>query len=225
MSHEDAESINNQGVDLLEAGDAAGAEKLFRQAVALDPKRWLFRNNLFVALRRTSRLYRLLTLPGLAADGVHRFMRRYRWALYLVLFVLLVSTRLLINIDGIHAGWIYAAPGLVIFAWLIFFWPLTRFYEFLVLRDIRAKAKRNPIQGISLGFKFTLFLLFMIGVWTALGWALTQEELRLYAIGAVLIWILPFAVAGWIRNWKEKRRMKERRIEASEKMKKYHRMR
>jgi len=185
---ENACAHNNLGAHYLDAKkDAAKAEECFRRALTIDPTLKIARRNLFLAIKQRDHIYRILRAP----------------------LDLLLSLRRSVlgdgkrNVGAVAIGfvfWIFLARfflvGLAL--WFGLFWPLTKFYEFLVIGDLRKKAGEvGSIRGGILGYRgwpvrlrLALFALSLITFWAAayfLLWSPYQDSPQLEKLRGQLI--------------------------------------
>ena len=142
---EHALAHNNLGTDHLNAGDHRKAEECFRRALAIDPMLRIARENLLLAVKRRDTVYRVLCAPrdflrwitrkALGKKGQKRNIAVF--AVGIVLWILV-------------ARFVFAATIL----WLLLGWPMLKFYEFLVIGDLRKKAGEIGTQrGGFLGYR------------------------------------------------------------------------
>ena len=192
---ENAYAHNNLGVYYLDvAKDYSKAEECFRRALTIQPTLKPARRNLFLALKRRDLIYRLLRAP---LDLLISFRRA----------VLGDGKR---NIGAVLVGlvfWIFVARffiiGLVL--WFGLFWPMVKFYELLVIGDLRKRAgeigaTRGGVFGYrrwSLRTRLGVFAAGLIGFWTALYFLLwvplsqpSAEEWRLGIVTALVLAVL-----------------------------------
>jgi tetratricopeptide (TPR) repeat protein len=144
LDPENASGHNNLGVHYLnQAKDYAKAEECFRRALTLDPTLKVARRNLFEAVKRRDRIYRALCAPR---DFLFKFrnslIREKKGNIIALIFGIII--------------WLFLArfflAGLIL--WLGLFWPLVKFYEFLVIGDLRKKAGEvGATRGGFLGYR------------------------------------------------------------------------
>ncbi len=216
---EDAYVHNNVGVARLQLEDYALAEESFRKALSLDPTEKIFRNNLYVVLKHRSILYRLLCLPGdLLLRLIGRMSERW-WTIFLILLVPAVLLRGATGSRWIGAGTMMLVPVALFVVWFLVFKPLIRFYEFLILSDVKARAREvgarrgGPlgIHGWPFWLRFLLFFAVMCGAWTAIGFAAASPVLRHWVIGVVAAGVVVFLLSGWVLEWRGRRRDRQAR--------------
>lgn len=166
LDPENAFAINNLGVDHLNASDYVKAEECFRNALTLQPTLKVARQNLFITIKHRDPVYRILCAP-----------RDFLIWLRVVTF----------GDEGKKRNVVVAALGLL--AWLLIFklvivglifwlglvWPMVKFYEFLVVGDLRRKAGEiGATRGGFFGYRrwsvrtrMALFAVALGGFWTA----------------------------------------------------------
>jgi tetratricopeptide (TPR) repeat protein len=212
---------NNLGVLLLGAPrDLAGAEACFRRALGAVPTSPLYRRNLFVAIRGRDWVYRALRAP---LDGVRKVQSALRpsgrWRFLLLPVLILV--------------WIFAARifGAILVIWAVFFWPMLKLYEFMVIGDLRKKAgeigaQRGGFLGYrrwSLRLRLGIVGAVMLVFWAALAWtavllargsaAVIFAAMALSIVVLVIMIVkgfrkasrLPVPFSAWMRSRKVKR--------------------
>jgi tetratricopeptide (TPR) repeat protein len=222
LDPENAAAHNNLGVDYLNKKDYAQAEECFRRALSLDPTLAISRRNLFLALKHRDRVYRVLCAPrdflltirsATFGDSAHK---RNGFATLIGIIVWLLIFR-------------FVAAGLLL--WLGLVWPLAKFYEFLVIGDLRRKAGEiGATRGGILGYRrwplkvrMGLFAAGLLAFWTGLYlliWspAQTEDQKTTAAgilIGVALVGVLGYFLVKWTKrgiaryhSWRRARMLK-----------------
>jgi len=216
---EDPYVYNNIGVASLQLEDYAGAEEFFRKALARKPTEKMFRANLYIVLRHRSILYRLLSLPGDLMLKLISYMGDRWWTIFLILLVPCILLRSVTKVRWVGPLTIMLVPLALFVVWFLVFKPLIRFYEFLIMSDIRAEAREvgarrgGPlgIHGWPFWLRFLLFFAVMCGVWTAIGFAAASPLTRPWVIGIVVAGMAFFWISGYIIQARESRRDKQAR--------------
>lgn len=161
---EHALAHQNLGADHLNAGDHRKAEECFRRALAIDPTLRIARENLLLAVKHRDTVYRVLCAPrdfllwmtrkALGEEGQKRNIGVF--AVGIVLWILV-------------ARFVVAAAIL----WLGLGWPMLKFYEFLVIGDLRKRAGEiGTTRGgfldyrrWPLGVRLSIFAAGLAGFW------------------------------------------------------------
>lgn len=214
---EDAYVHNNVGVARLQLQDYAAAEESFRRALSIDPTEKLFRKNLYIVLRHRSILYRLLNFPGDFLLRVIAAMGDRWWTIFLIMIIPAALLRGATKSPWARPITFMLAPVALFVVWFLVFKPLIRFYEFLIMSDIKAQAREvGARRGGPLGLygwpfwlRFLLFFSVMCGVWTAIGFAAASPLLRPWVIGIVVAGMVFFWGYGGYASWRDDRRARE----------------
>lgn len=114
---------NNVGVEYLNHELYEEAESFFRQALFLDPSNSVFKENLLIALRYRDPLYLLMRKPG---ELCERFLDYLNSNVIVLLFAFISNI-------------LFATLIAYLIAWILT-WPAIKFYEYLTIYDIKAKA-------------------------------------------------------------------------------------
>ncbi len=161
---EHALAHNNLGTDHLNAGDYRKAEECFRRALAIDPMLRIARENLLHAVKHRDTVYRVLCAPRdflrwITRKALGKKGQKRNIAVFAVGIVL----------------WILVARFVLVASvlWLVLGWPMLKFYEFLVIGDLRKKAgeigtKRGGFLGYRrwpLGLRLAIFGAGLAGFW------------------------------------------------------------
>lgn len=140
---ENSNLLNNIGAQHLALKDFARAEDCFRKALFFDPSAKLVRRNLFLVLKQSDRIYRLLRAPKETLLYSLNYIFGIRKKSLLLYLILIPFLWILIR---------FVLAGLLL--WLMWVWPLTRVYEFLIIGDIRARAgELGARKGGFLGYR------------------------------------------------------------------------
>jgi tetratricopeptide (TPR) repeat protein len=207
---DDPYAHNNMGVSYMELKDYARAEEAFRQALFLQPSEPIFRNNLYLALRHRSTLYRLLTAPGDLLPKAMDFVSERYWTLFFIVAIPAAILRANTRSPWARPIVFLMLPLALFVVWYLVFKPLIYFYEFLMLRDVHLRASgRGGLSGAPFRLRYGLFFAVMCGVWTALGFAVASPVLRPWTLGVVGAGMAAFIVLGFVAQWKKKRRERE----------------
>jgi Flp pilus assembly protein TadD len=231
LDPENAFAHNNLGVYYLRtAKDFAKAEQCFRQALTLQPTLKVARSNLFQAVKRRDPIYRVLCAPRDFLFNVRNALVRDKKG----------------NILGFIVGiviWLFLARFVIIglVLWVGLVWPLVKFYEFLVIGDMRKKAGEvGATRGGFLGYRrwstrirLTLFCAALVAFWTSIAlifrtWApsgTTGDDTRLSLValglgagllGLMVIFLVKLGkgTALHYHSWKRSRRL--RKLETSQ---------
>ena len=197
---ENAYAHNNLGVHYLKTEkDYAKAEACFRQALTINPTLKVARKNLFIAIKHRDRIYRLLRSP---LDLLFSFRRA----------MLGDGTRRMGAVIVGFAAWFFLARFFVIGLafWFGLFWPMTKFYEFVVIGDLRQMAGEvGATRGGIFGYRrwpvrvrLALFAISLVAFWTAVYFLLwspvldtpKMEEYRFAAIMVALVGVLVYGL-------------------------------
>lgn len=161
---EHALAHNNLGTNHLNAGDYRKAEECFRRALAIDPMLRIARENLLHAVKHRDTVYRVLCAPRdfprwITRKALGKKGQKRNIAVFAVGIVL----------------WILVARFVLVASvlWLVLGWPMLKFYEFLVIGDLRKKAgeigtKRGGFLGYRrwpLGLRLAIFGAGLAGFW------------------------------------------------------------
>jgi tetratricopeptide (TPR) repeat protein len=181
---------NNLGVHYLNVeSNYTLAEECFRRSLALNPSSALARQNLFITLKKSDRVYRVLHLPrdllARAIGLVGKSRRKNLWLFLLVLPLWILSAR-------------FVMGGLAL--WFLFVWPLVKVYEHLTIGDIRAQAGEiGAKKGGFLGYRrwpfkarLGIFAAILTAFWGGTAYACWRwpEERNIllgFAIGIIVI--------------------------------------
>ena len=176
---QDPFSHNNLCVSCMEKGDQAEAERYFRHAVAARPTQPLFRRNLYAALCRLSRAYRLLTLPcqlSLRLSDTYGGYLGTAIGAGIWVFILNRLKDPYAPFQDVRLG------ALALIAWLVFvWWPSLKLLEWLTLRDLPSRGGEAPsrvgrpdLASRSLRVRLGLFVAVLLGGAAAIGVAITH---------------------------------------------------
>ena len=161
---EHALAHNNLGTDHLNAGDYRKAEECFRRALTIDPMLRIVRENLLHAVKHRDTVYRVLCAPRdflrwITRKALGKKGQKRNIAVFAVGIVL----------------WILVARFVLVASvlWLVLGWPMLKFYEFLVIGDLRKKAgeigtRRGGFLGYRrwpLGLRLAIFGAGLAGFW------------------------------------------------------------
>ena len=150
--------------DHLNAGDYRKAEECFRRALAIDPMLRIVRENLLHAVKHRDTVYRVLCAPRdflrwITRKALGKKGQKRNIAVFAVGIVL----------------WILVARFVLVASvlWLVLGWPMLKFYEFLVIGDLRKKAgeigtRRGGFLGYRrwpLGLRLAIFGAGLAGFW------------------------------------------------------------
>ena len=212
----------NLGRDHLQAGDHRKAEACFRRALAIEPLMRVAREDLLLAVRRRDPVYRTLCAPADVLRWIVRntYGEEGRNRSFMAAAVGLLAWLCLFKF--VIAGWIL---------WLIFLWPMARYYEYLVSGDHRSEAGEiGARRGGFLGYRgwprwvrLTLFAAGLGGFWFGiLGRIFTEDAVDggpgpagLVVVGLVVGTVLALRMVevsrrleGRVRSWRRERLLK-----------------
>ncbi|MCE2826749.1 MAG: tetratricopeptide repeat protein [Verrucomicrobium sp.] len=212
----------NLGRDHLQAGDHRKAEACFRRALAIEPLMRVAREDLLLAVRRRDPVYRTLCAPADVLRWIVRntYGEEGRNRSFVAAAVGLLAWLCLFKF--VIAGWIL---------WLIFLWPMARYYEYLVSGDHRSEAGEiGARRGGFLGYRgwprwvrLTLFAAGLGGFWFGiLGRIFTEDAVDggpgpagLVVVGLVVGTVLALRMVevsrrleGRLRSWRRERLLK-----------------
>jgi tetratricopeptide (TPR) repeat protein len=174
LDPEHALAHNNLGADYLNAENYAKAEECFQRALMLQPTLKVARQNLFVAIKHRDLFYRVLCAPrdfliwirkvtfGDESRKRNPAAGAFGFLIWILIFKFVI------------VGFIF---------WLGLVWPLVKFYEFLVIGDLRKKAgevgaNRGGVFGYrrwSLGVRMAIFAVALVGFWALVRWLLNAS--------------------------------------------------
>ena len=212
----------NLGRDHLNAGDHREAEACFRRALAIEPLMRVAREDLLLAVRRRDPVYRTLCAPADALSWIARktYGEEGRKRSFLATAVGLLAWLCLFKF--VIAGWIL---------WLIFLWPMTRYYEYLAIGDLRSEAGEiGARRGGFLGYRgwprwlrLTLFTAGLGGFWFGVLRRIFTEDSDGGSTGRAGLVVISLVVAavlalkmvevsrrfeGRLRSWRRERLLK-----------------
>lgn len=212
----------NLSRDHLQAGDHRKAEACFRRALAIEPLMRVAREDLLLAVRWRDPVYRTLCAP---ADVLRWIVRKTYGEeghnrSFVAAAVVLLAWLCLFKF--VIAGWIL---------WLIFLWPMTKYYEHLAIGDLRSEAGEiGARRGGFLGYRgwprwlrMTLFAAGLGGFWFGVLRRIFTEDAMdggpgpagLVVISLVVVAVLALRVVesslrleGRLRSWRRERLLK-----------------
>ena len=222
LDPENAMVHNNVGAYYLHAENNPGrALESFRQALRLDPTNATAQKNLFTALRSCDTIYKVLSWPRVFSPFL--WLRPGRWGWRTVLRYVWLAAFGYTVIPFLLCGY-----GL----WLLAGLPLLKGYEYLTIRDLRARAgvpgaRRGGLWGFwrwPFAVRFALYFLGVTLFWGGGGW-LCRDVPPIHALAALgglalvvfcvnLLWRLSRSSHRRFRNWRGERRFR-RRMEAA----------
>ena len=135
LDPENAEIHNNIGVYYLNSkADYERAEEYFRRALFFEPTLKVARSNLFITVRHSDAVYRALCGPkDIFLRWLHIGREECQRSIPFYLPPLFIARQLC---------WMLASQlalaGLIL--WAMWFWPLVKVYEFIMVGDIRART-------------------------------------------------------------------------------------
>ncbi|MFM7805730.1 MAG: tetratricopeptide repeat protein [Verrucomicrobiota bacterium] len=212
----------NLGRDHLHAGDHRKAEACFRRALAIEPLMRVAREDLLLAVRRRDPVYRTLCAPADALSWITRKTYGEEGRKRSVLAAAVGLLAWLCLFKFVIAGWIL---------WLIFLWPMTKYYEHLAIGDLRSEAGEiGARRGGFLGYRgwprwlrMTLFAAGLGGFWFGVLRRIFTEDAvdggpgpaGLVVISLVVAAVLALRVVessrrleGRLRSWRRERLLK-----------------
>ena len=199
---ENAEIHNNIGVYYLNSkGDYERAEEHFRRALFFKPALKVARSNLFITVRHSDAVYRILCGPK---DILLRWLR-FGWKerqrsipVYLLLLLFWVLT---VRV---------ALAGAILWAMLV--WPLVKVYEFIMVGDIRARTGEiGTRRGGFLNYRkwppqvrLLIFAIVLVSFWGGLGYLclafpVAKNRVLPVIIGFAVLLGLLVLIGSWIR--------------------------
>ena len=212
----------NLGRDHLQAGDHRKAEACFRRALAIEPLMRVAREDLLLAVRRRDPVYRTLCAPADVLRWIVRntYGEEGRNRSFVAAAVGLLAWLCLFKF--VIAGWIL---------WLIFLWPMARYYEYLVSGDHRSEAGEiGARRGGFLGYRgwprwlrLTLFAAGLGGFWFGILRRIFTDDAvdggpgpaGLVVVGLVVGTVLALRMVevcrrleGRVRSWRRERLLK-----------------
>ena len=221
LDPENANIHNNLGVEYLDRlKDYAKAEECFRRALFFEPSSKTFRKNLFVTVKKRDLIYRILCTPKDWLFKAWNFLSLARKK-NIFLYILLIPVWLL--------TFRFILGGLIL--WFALVWPLTKFYEYLTIGDIRARAGEFGVRrGGFLGYRqwpvkvrLFIFAVVLISFWGALAFfCMSNNPLADKDLGQGILGILVFVgvpvflgyflkrkIKGSIKAWSARKRAKK----------------
>jgi len=221
LDPENANIHNNLGVQYLDKlKDYAKAEECFRRALFFEPSSKTFRKNLFVTVKKRDLIYRILCTPKDWLFQIWNFFARMRKK-NILLYILLIPVWLL--------TFRFILGGLIL--WFALVWPLTKFYEYLTIGDIRARAGEFGVRrGGFLGYRqwpvkvrLSIFAVVLISFWGALAFFCMSNSpladkdfgqaifgiIVFFAVIAFIGYFLKRKIKGSIKAWSARKRAKK----------------
>lgn len=202
LDPENAEVHNNIGAYYLNSkGDYARAEEHFRRALFFKPTLKVARSNLFITVRHSDAVYRVLCGPK---DLVLRWLR-FVWKerqrsipVYLLVLLFWILTAR------------FALAGLIFWAMLV--WPLVKVYEFIMVGDIRARTGEiGTRRGGFLNYRkwpprvrLMIFAIVLVSFWGGLAYlcvtfSVAMDRMLPVIIGFAFLLGLLVIIGFWIR--------------------------
>ena len=142
---------------------AKEASQFYREAVRLEPSNKDYRDALFHAVAMQSLLYGLISLPSRSFSFLGNVARGIALQPWRILFLIFA-----VKLIGAYLIWLLLAT--------ILFWPLSKFYEHLLVSEIRHPERASDrrlrfwfyLQNKSIGIRFSIFGLLAILVYSSI---------------------------------------------------------
>jgi hypothetical protein len=223
LDPEHALAHTNLGIDHLDSGNLLEAEGCFRRALAIDPTLKIAKENLLLTIKRRDLVYRILCAP---IDGLSWIVRKT-----------LGEEGRRRNVGVVVIGaifWLLVARFVIALAilWMAFGWPMLRFYEVMVIGDLRKKAGEiGATRGGWLGYRrwpsglrLAIFGAGLVGFWAGVYSLILSPEaspqVRVMTVGALGLAVLTFGlvrgtrsiserILGRLRSWRRERLLRQ----------------